>query len=223
LASQLALPLSIPQTFARDSFIVAACNAQAFAFIESWPCSPVSVAAIYGPAGCGKTHLASIWQADSGAHLIAAAELDRAIDAKGPWIVEDVDAAPPGLARDSVIFRLMEAATPARPLLLTGKEPPSLWATAMPDLASRFAAIVSFPLWTPSDELLAGLTRKLLDDRQIPASDAVIAQIIRGWERSPAAIRNFVAKADAKALAESRSLTLALVRELLAAEGEGLS
>jgi len=136
LASQLALPLSIPQTFARDSFIVAACNAQAFAFIESWPCSPVSVAAIYGPAGCGKTHLASIWQADSGAHLIAAAELDRAIDAKGPWIVEDVDAAPPGLARDSVIFRLMEAATPARPLLLTGKEPPSLWATAMPDLAS---------------------------------------------------------------------------------------
>ncbi len=202
---------------------MAPCNAQALAFIESWPHWPVAVAAIFGPAGSGKTHLASIWQAASGAHTVQARKLDQLLGCKGPLVVEDVDAAAPDTDRDTVLFELIEAATLQAPVLLTGKESPSHWPTALPDLASRFAAILSLPLWEPSEELLSGLARKLLEDRQIPVSDAVIARILGGWERTPAAILDFVAKADAKALAENRPLNLALVREILAAEGGGLS
>jgi hypothetical protein len=39
---------------------------------------------------------------------------------------------------------------------------------------------------------------------------------LRSLERSPAAVREFVAHADAKALAQGRSINSALVRELLA-------
>lgn len=223
MASQLALPLSVPQAFGRDSFVVAPCNAQAFAFVESWPHWPVAVAAIFGPAGSGKTHLASIWQAASNAHILTASELCRPVDRKGALVVEDVDTVAADVDRDAALFQLMEAATQQAPLLLTGKEPPSQWPTVLPDLASRFGALLSLPLWEPSEALLQGLARKLLEDRQIPVSDAVIAHIVGGWERSPAAILDFVAKADAKALAENRPLNLGLVRELLAAEGDGLS
>jgi hypothetical protein len=45
--------------------------------------------------------------------------------------------------------------------------------------------------------------------------DAVIAQMIVSLERSPAAIRDLVARADAQALAEKRPVTTALIRELL--------
>jgi hypothetical protein len=40
--------------------------------------------------------------------------------------------------------------------------------------------------------------------------------MIRSLERSPAAIRDFVARADALALAEKRPINISLIKELLA-------
>ena len=48
---------------AREDFLPAPSNAAALAWIERWPDWPGPALALYGPAGCGKTHLASIWQA----------------------------------------------------------------------------------------------------------------------------------------------------------------
>ena len=52
------------------------------------------------------------------------------------------------------------------------------------------------------------------DTRYPPA--AVIEKMVTSLERSPAAIRDFIARADERALAEGRGVTLALVREMLA-------
>jgi chromosomal replication initiation ATPase DnaA len=82
---------------------------------------------------------------------------------------------------------------------------------------------LSFSLWQPDDALLAALTRKLFTDRQLAVSDAVVMRILRSLERSPAAIRDFVARADARALAEKRPITAVLVGEMLAEEPDGLS
>jgi chromosomal replication initiation ATPase DnaA len=78
-------------------------------------------------------------------------------------------------------------------------------------------------LWAPDVELLAALARKLLDDRQVSVSEAVIARIVHSLERSPNAIRQFIARADARALGEGRPINLALVRDLMAEEYDGLS
>jgi chromosomal replication initiation ATPase DnaA len=104
-------------------------------------------------------------------------------------------------------------------VLFTGHEPPSAWKTTLPDLASRFSALLAFPLWAPDDELLAAIARKLFNDRQLAVPDAVIARMVTSLERSPAAFRDFVARADERALAEGRAINLALVREMLAENG----
>jgi chromosomal replication initiation ATPase DnaA len=71
---------------------------------------------------------------------------------------------------------------------------------------------------------LEALTRKLFTDRQLAVPDPVIMRILRAIERSPAAIRDFVARADARALAQKRPITVALVGELLAeGGGDGVS
>lgn len=219
--SQLVLPLDTPAALERADFIVGAGNAQAVAFIDSWPRWPVSAAVLYGPAGSGKTHLATIWRARSGARMAAAATLQDA--PAGPLVVEDVDSAPASEERDARLFRLIERASPETPLLLTGLEAPAGWPAVLPDLASRFLAILSLPLWAPDEALLAGLARKLLADRQLAVPDAVIARIVHGLERTPGAVRAFIADADAKALSEARPINLALVRELLAERDGGLS
>jgi len=218
--SQIPLPLESAPDFTRGNFIVSDANRDALAFIDSWPAWSVAAAAVYGPPASGKTHLAEIWAGRSGAQRVAAAALSGSafvlLERGVPVIVEDVDSSVPNPARDSAIFDLMEAATAATPVLLTGRGEPGGWPTVLPDLASRFGALVGFSLWAPSDDLLRGLARKLLDDRQLAVPDSTIEKMLRCLERSPAAVYAFVAQADAKALAEGRPINSALVRELLA-------
>ena len=221
MPSQLILPLTSTPSLSRNDFIVAPGNEQAVALIDSWPNWPVRVAVIYGPSGSGKTHLVSIWQAMAGARVMSASELDA--EATGGVAIEDVDSVPATEARDKALFRLIESATPAAPLLLTGKDVPVTWPTVLPDLASRFSAALGLSLWKPDDDLLAALANKLLADRQLVVPPAVVARMLQSLERTPQAVRDFIARADAKALSEARPITLALVRELIAEEDGGLS
>jgi chromosomal replication initiation ATPase DnaA len=195
--------------------IVSPANAEAVAFVDSWPAWPIAAAALYGPQGCGKTHLVTIWRAMSDAEVISAGDMSENISRR-PLAIEDVDSAPPTLARDRILFAALEAAGAASPLLLTGREPPASWAHELPDLASRFAARAAFPLREPGEDVLAALAHKLFADRQLPVPDSVITRMLHLLERSPRAIRDFVARADAAALAQSRPVNLSLLRDLIA-------
>jgi len=221
--SQIPLPLENAPSLTRDKFIVCDANRDALSFIDSWPAWAVSVVVFYGPPSAGKSHLAEIWAARSGAQKVAAGALSGSafvlLDRASPTIVEDVDSSLPNPARDAAIFDLIESATPSMPVLLTGRSEPSAWQTILPDLASRFSAAVSFSLWAPDEDLLRRLARKLFEDRQLMVADPTIEQILRTVERSPEAIRAFVAQADARALAEGRPINSALVRDLLVMTG----
>jgi chromosomal replication initiation ATPase DnaA len=210
--AQLTLPLDTPPRLSRADFIVAPANAEAAAFIDSWPDWHVCVAALYGPSGSGKSHLASTWRANAETMPASALRVDFAIK---PLIIEDVDSAATLLSRDEALFSLIERATREAPVLFTGREHPAAWEAVMPDLASRFSAMLAFPLWAPDDALLAALARKLFADRQVTVADSVIQRITGRLERSPAALRAFIAAADARALAEKRPITTALIQELM--------
>lgn len=218
MASQLALPLATEPALGREDFIVGPANAEAVAFIDAWPDWPMPVAVLHGPAGSGKTHLACVWRARAAAEMISADELSNAsIDRSKPLVIENVDSSAATPSRDAALFALLEGASRENPVLLTGHEPPAMWPVTLPDLSSRFSAALSFPLWAPDEALLSALAQKLFTDRQLNVPDSVIQRMILSLERSPAALREFVALADSKALAEGRAVTLALVRELLAA------
>jgi chromosomal replication initiation ATPase DnaA len=199
----------------RGDFIVAEGNRQAVTFIDSWP-NWHGPAAIHGPTGSGKSHLAAAWAAASYAKILTASALNLETVSQlgvGETIaVEDVDSSLPSDIRDRALFALFERGVP---FLLTGREPAAAWPIVLPDLTSRLNALLSFPIWAPDDALLAALARKLFADRQLQVPEAVIAQMIVSLERSPSAIRDFVARADARALAEKRAVTTALIRELL--------
>ncbi|HEY2032724.1 MAG TPA: hypothetical protein VGH02_03470 [Rhizomicrobium sp.] len=212
------MPLGSRVVFTREDFVPSLASAPALAFIDSWPSWPVTAAALHGPSGSGKSHLAAIWHAQSNAQIVSARELSGgfARNPALPVIVEDVDTSHVSPTRDAALFGLLERAQATAPVLLTGHEPPSAWKTSLPDLASRFSALLAFPLWAPDDELLAAIARKLFNDRQLTVPDTVIERMVKSLERSPAAIRDFVAKADDRALAEGRAINLALVREMLA-------
>lgn len=213
---QLALPLEMRAAQGRGDFIVAPCNETAVRFIDRWPDWPAP-AALYGPQGCGKSHLVAAWLAVSkGAHF-SAAQLTRArLPSAASVAVEDVDAAP-GEERDRALLALFERSHGT--LLLTGARAPAEWPSAIADLKSRFASLLAFPMWAPDDTLLGAIARKLFADRRLEVPDAVIARMLMALERTPGAIADFVARADGKALSERRKITEKLVSELLDEEG----
>lgn len=216
MVSQMTLSWEMAPALGRGDFIVGTGNREAVALIDNWP-NWQGAAAIHGPTGSGKSHLVTAWAAAANAKVLTGSALNlETIATLGPRdaiAVEDVDSALPSDLRDRAIFALFERGTP---FLLTGREPAASWPTVLPDLASRFGAMLSFPLWAPDDALLAAIARKLFTDRQLQVPEAVISQMIVSLERSPAAIRDFVARADARALAEKRPVTTALIRDLLA-------
>ncbi len=153
----------------------------------------------------------------AGAQIVDAGLLDESILQRGGAVaVEDAGEG----THDPLLFSLIESGRPVlftarRPVLFTARLPPAEWKASMPDLASRYRALLSFALWAPDDELLAALARKLFADRQLHVPDTAIVQMINSLERSPAAIRDFIARADELALSRKRPVSVGLVRELL--------
>ena len=67
---QLPLDLGHEPGYARDDLIVADSNRAAVELIDSWPQWPSPFVILAGPTGAGKTHLAAIWKANSGAVVV---------------------------------------------------------------------------------------------------------------------------------------------------------
>jgi chromosomal replication initiation ATPase DnaA len=217
---QLVFPFGVKSAYGRDDFIVAPCNEPAFQFIRRWPDWPSRAAALYGPAGCGKSHLAAIWREAADAQMMDARDLTpESIGARGPgtaMVIEDLDREPPSETRDRALLALFER--PNASLLLTARTPPAAWESRIGDLASRFHALIAFAMWEPDDALLAGLVTKHFADRQLDVPDPVTVRIVTQVERTPAAIADFIARLDHRAFSQKRAVTERLVLELLESE-----
>ena len=215
MPSQLPLPLETRRNFAREDFIIGPGNSAAVGFVDAYPAWPSPAAVLYGPAGSGKSHLVNVWATRAAARIVEAATLDELaqLSPSEAQAVENVDRAPLSASAETALFALIER---GQPMLLTGREAPAAWPARLPDLASRFRALLAFGLWAPDDALLEALAKKLFADRQLSVPDAVVTQMVRALERSPASVRDFVARSDAAALAQKRPVTLGLIRDLLA-------
>ena len=217
MVGQLVLPFGVQPAFKRETFISAPCNEAALAFVQRWPDWPQKAAALYGPAGSGKSHLAAIWAEISSACIVTASELtpDAVETSNGPaaFVIEDCDHMAPNPLRDQALLSLSDR--PGTWLLLTGRTVPAQWPVVVADLKSRLTSLIALPVWAPDDTLLSALVRKHFADRQLDVPDSVVRRIITHVERTPAAVAAFVADADAKALAEKRAITGRLIVELL--------
>lgn len=219
---QLALGLSLPTSWAREDFLVAASNEAALHAIESWPHWPGQASAfvLHGPEGSGKTHLAHIWashvQNSGGSAKIVGPEAVTvaAVDGLAQQALS-VDGAE-HVSDPAALFHLINLMRERRHgLLLTGAKPPALWPFTLPDLMSRLKAMPSAGIEEPDDMLLAAVLVKLFSDRQLQIGEGLVTYLVPRIERSFHAARHWVAALDAAALAENRAVTMALARKLL--------
>jgi chromosomal replication initiation ATPase DnaA len=211
---QLALALDHAESYAREDFLSGPGNAAALALIESWPDWPANAVALIGPQGSGKSHLAAIWAAASGARMISGRALAEIgllpALATAALVVEDAAA-----ADERTLFHLINLAREEEAFLLfTARASPSTWPVAIADLASRLRALPVITLQAPDDGLLRGLIVKLAADRQLELKEDVVGYLATHIERSFAAARAAVIALDNESLRQGRRPTRALAAEL---------
>ena len=225
--SERQYPLQLPplRRLGREDFMPGEANRTALAFVEAWPEWSAPSLILVGPAGSGKSHLASIWQARAQALLLDAAAFagrpPRELLGEARAVaIEDLDralAAEPGLA--PAFYAVFTAMAERRGwLLLTGRQPPARWPVALKDLRSRLLAAPTVAIGRPDDQLLHAVLVKLLADRQLEADPKVLAFLMARAERSLAGLVRLVERLDARAL-EGRSgrrrVTVPLARRCL--------
>jgi chromosomal replication initiation ATPase DnaA len=215
-ARQLVLELPHRPAQGRGDFLVAPSNAAAVAWIDRWPDWPAPGLTLYGPTGSGKSHLAAVWQARSGAAAITAAALRGGRIEARSCVFEEGEAALGDPAAAEALFHLYNRIAARRGhLLLTGVEPPARWNLPLADLASRLRALPAAEIRPPDDEMLTGLFAKLFRDRQLAVPGEVILYLAQRIERSCAAVAQAVETLDRASLAERRSITLPFARTTL--------
>ncbi len=215
---QFTLDLGQRPAQGREDFLVAPCNETAVAWLDRWPAWPAPALTLYGPAGCGKSHLAEVWRARSGARIVGLAALaDDDLRQAAATIIEDVDAGLTPALEAPLLHLYNWLAEGGGHLLLTARTPPARWPLGLADLASRLKAAPAVGVALPDEPLIAALLVKLFADRQLRVGEGVIAFLLGRMERSFAAARALVAALDAAALSSRRNITVPLAGAVLAA------
>ncbi len=220
MPAQLKLPLPLSRATRPDAaaFIRAASNEAALTWLDRVADWPQGRLALWGEAGCGKTHLLHRWAAAIGAQYLtgpALPRLDELPDLPGTagLAIDDADA----MADEATLLHLLNAAAEARlPALLAARTPPARWTVRLRDLGSRLRAMTAVEILPPDDALLRALLARLFKDRQHRVSDETQDWLLTRLPRTPGALRAAVDRLDRAALGSHGGITRPLARTELA-------
>ncbi len=217
MSLQLPLPFEHQPSYEPGDFIAACSNRDALTWLNApwsdapWPDHRL---ALFGPAGCGKSHMLHNWRQRNGAVLLtgpAMNTLDQ-VPFQGGLALDDADA----VADETLLFHLLNTARDrGLRLLLAARNPPARWPVRLPDLSSRLRAITAAEIAPPDDELFAALLKRLVADRQLAMSQSAQDWVLHHLPRSPAVLREVVALLDRESLASGVAITRTLAVKVL--------
>jgi chromosomal replication initiation ATPase DnaA len=219
--AQLPLPFTPARSFAAADFVPGRANEEARAWLSRWPDWPSRRLALWGPEGSGKSHLAAIWQAGTGAVALDGRTLGDAglvallatLAGQAGAVVEDADR----LRDERALLHLMNTLAEAGAgLLLTARTPPARWPVALPDLRSRLAATAAVAIAAPDEALVEAVLAKLLADRQVAVRPDLIGSLALRMPRDFATVHALAAELDAASLAAGQRVTRGIAAAALA-------
>ncbi|HEY1096106.1 MAG TPA: DnaA/Hda family protein [Alphaproteobacteria bacterium] len=207
-----------PEAMEPDNFIVSQSNRLAYDYVTKPQDWPATCLLIQGPTASGKTHLAQIFTAVTGAAQLNAANLGQPHwQRHRAYVVDNVDQfIGQNLAHEEALFHLYNAAKSNNDrLLLLSTQYPGYLNFLLPDLKSRLLASPQATLDMPDESLLKTLYVKLFADRQLAVKPDVIEYIIKRTARSFDAVQNLVQQLDQWALATNKPITIPVVSKFL--------
>ena len=216
MSQQLIFNFPFKKTYLSQDFYVSKNNFNAFKLIESWPQWPSRFINIFGPIGCGKTHLANILSSKINSLIISSQKIDENIinqfKTKECLIIDDFD----NDIDENLLYSIINLANQDNKYLIISS-PISLkrFKIELKDLNSRFTSFIEVGIDLPTDDLVKVILTKNFSDKQITISKKNIDYILNNIDRSYEKINLFSSLIDNLSLEKAKPINLKLIKDVL--------
>ena len=216
MSQQLIFNFPFKKTYFSQDFYVSKNNFNAFKLIESWPQWPSRFINIFGPKGCGKTHLANILSSKIRSLIISANKIDNGVigdcKTKECLIIDDFN----NDIEENLLYSIINLALQDNKYLIISS-PISLkkFKIKLKDLNSRFTSFIEVGIDLPTDDLIKVILTKNFSDKQISISKKNIDYILNNIDRSYEKINLFSNLIDNLSLEKAKPVNLQLIKDVL--------
>ncbi len=218
--SQLVFKFPFKTKYYEQDFYVSSNNFSAYKLIESWPNWPGKWVNIFGPKGCGKSHLSNILkQKINSIEILDAQNLS---DSRIPdfenidcLIIDNYNKNIDEKLFYSILNQLKQL---ENYVVVNSTHPIKNIKFNLKDLKSRIDSFVNLGIELPTDELLRVIISKSFSDKQIEITPKISEYIIKNIERSYEKVFKFIREIDDLSLSSGKSININLIKKVLTDE-----
>ena len=215
--SQLVFKFPFKTKYYEQDYYVSSNNFSAYRLIESWPNWPEKWVNIYGPKGCGKTHLSNILKKKiSLIEIFDAKKIDEENISKSEkldcLIIDNYESN----IDENFFYTLLNHFKQLDTYVVVNSFLPiKNMKLELKDLKSRAESFVSLGIELPTDDLLRVIISKSFSDKQIDISPKISEYIIKNIERSYEKVFKFIKEIDDLSLSSGKSININLIKKVL--------
>ena len=214
--SQLIFNFPFTTNYFEEDFFVSSSNFEAYKLIETWPKWPSRNINIYGPTGCGKSHLASILKKKINSFFINASDISNnslaLIKLKECLIIDNYE----NNIEENLLYTIINQTHQSNQyVIINSDQPISSLEIKLEDLKSRLSSFSKITIDLPTDDLIKVVLTKNFSDKQIQIDNKLIDFILKHINRSYEEIFNFIKKIDELSLSTGKSININLIKKVL--------
>ena len=215
--NQLTFKFPFKTTYYEKDFYVSSNNFSAYRLLESWPDWPDKWINIFGPTGCGKTHLSNIFMKKIKSVYIEAVnfkdyEIIGKIENQNCLIIDNYKNNIEEKKFYSILNFLKQS---NKYLLINSLSPIKKEKIDLKDLKSRFDSFLDIGIGLPTDDLIRVILVKSFSDKQINVSIRLLEYILINIDRSYEKIFQFIKDIDKESLSSGKSININLIKIVL--------
>ena len=216
MSEQLIFKFPFKKNYLSQDFYVSENNFSAFQLIETWPNWPSRLVNIFGPVGCGKTHLINILKSKIQSKIISAKDVNSETLLKFKilecLIIDDFN----NNIDEKTLYSIINLSLQDNKYLIINSQVSLKGSmTKLEDLKSRSEVFVSLGIELPTDDLLRVIISKSFSDKQIDISPKLSEYIIKNIERSYEKVFKFIKEIDDLSLSSGKSININLIKKVL--------
>ena len=214
--NQLVFKFPFKTTYFEKDFFVSTNNFEAYKLIESYPKWPEKRINIFGPNGCGKTHLINILSKKLKLLPIDAKKFDEKINN----LVEKFDCIVienyKGNINENLFYSFInQVFQNDKILLINSLIKIKNYKINLIDLKSRLDSFLEIQINLPTDDLIRVIISKTFSDKQVDISNKNLEFIVKNIERSYDKILKFTKDIDNISLSTGKSININLIKKVL--------